>query len=110
MIRPQVANAVVFAFVVVLLAGFGVTAIMKARVAQENAVREDGRRGRAEPADPSLPDWFRRMDRNKDATVSRQEFVGTDAQFQAIDTDGDGAISPAEARAADGWFRNEVPD
>ena len=33
--------------------------------------------------------------------VSRREFLGTDAQFRAIDTDGDGLISIEEAEAYD---------
>ncbi len=40
------------------------------------------------------------MDRNRDGDVSRREFVGTDAAFRALDIDGDGLLSPAEARAA----------
>ena len=45
------------------------------------------------------PRWFRKMDRNRDGDVSRKEFLGTDEEFRAIDTDGDGLISPEEARA-----------
>ena len=51
------------------------------------------------------PLWFRKMDRNQDGDVSRREFVGTDAQFAQIDTDGDGLISAEEAERADAWFR-----
>jgi Ca2+-binding EF-hand superfamily protein len=49
------------------------------------------------PAD--VPEWFRAMDRNGDGDVSAREFVGPPALFKRIDTDGDGLISPAEARA-----------
>ncbi|WP_020468796.1 EF-hand domain-containing protein [Zavarzinella formosa] len=45
------------------------------------------------------PSWFRAMDRNGDGDVSRREFTGTAADFQKLDTDGDGLISPAEAEA-----------
>lgn len=44
------------------------------------------------------PDWFIRMDRNKDNDVSRKEFPGTDEQFQKLDADGDLLISAEEAR------------
>jgi Ca2+-binding EF-hand superfamily protein len=47
----------------------------------------------------AVPAWFTKMDRNNDGDVSRQEFLGTDEEFRAIDTDGDGLISPEEARA-----------
>lgn len=47
------------------------------------------------------PLWFRKMDRNGDGDVSRAEFLGTKAEFDAIDTDGDGLITLAEAEAFD---------
>jgi Ca2+-binding EF-hand superfamily protein len=47
------------------------------------------------------PLWFQKMDRNRDGDVSRKEFLGTDEQFKAIDTDGDGLISVEEAEAFD---------
>jgi hypothetical protein len=49
----------------------------------------------------SGPLWFRKMDRNNDGDVSAREFLGTPEQFRRIDSDGDGLISPAEARRAD---------
>jgi Ca2+-binding EF-hand superfamily protein len=43
------------------------------------------------------PDWFVRMDRNKDTDLTRQEFPGTDEQFRKLDADNDGLISGEEA-------------
>ena len=51
--------------------------------------------------------WFQKMDRNRDGDVSRKEFLGTDEQFRAIDTDGDGLISVAEAEAFDAKTRKK---
>ena len=47
------------------------------------------------------PVWFRKMDRNADGDVSRAEFVGTRAEFDAMDADRDGLISAREAEAVD---------
>lgn len=46
-----------------------------------------------------VPAWFTKMDRNADGDVSRKEWLGTEETFSEIDTDGDGLISAAEARA-----------
>ncbi len=49
----------------------------------------------------SGPEWFVRMDRNKDNDLTRDEFPGTDEQFAAIDADSDELISAEEALAFD---------
>ena len=43
------------------------------------------------------PEWFVRMDRNRDNDLTRSEFPGTDEQFAALDTDADALVSPTEA-------------
>jgi Ca2+-binding EF-hand superfamily protein len=61
-----------------------------------------------EPERPARgPLWFQKMDRNGDGDVSRKEFLGTEAQFKAIDTDGDGLISVEEAEAYDRRMRGK---
>jgi Ca2+-binding EF-hand superfamily protein len=66
----------------------------------------------ARPAPPPRPVtagplWFRKMDRNGDGDVSRREFPGTDEEFAAIDTDGDGLISRDEAERYDARMRKK---
>src|SRR5262249_29916790 len=62
----------------------------------------------ARPAyNPKTPLWFKRMDRNGDGDVSFREFLGTRAEFNAIDTDGDGLISPEEAERYDEKMRQK---
>jgi Ca2+-binding EF-hand superfamily protein len=70
-------------------------------------IARQGMRVGARPAPMRGPVWFLKMDRNRDGDVSRKEFLGTDEQFKAIDTDGDGLISLAEAQAYD---KRKQPD
>ncbi|MFM8270824.1 MAG: EF-hand domain-containing protein, partial [Gemmata sp.] len=53
------------------------------------------------------PVWFRKMDRNGDGDVSRAEYIGTNEEFVAIDTDRDGLISLEEAEAFDNKMRDK---
>ena len=48
------------------------------------------------------PQWFVFMDANRDAEISPREFPGSREKFAALDADGDGFISAAEAAAAGG--------
>jgi len=56
------------------------------------------------------PVWFRKMDRNADGDVSRSEFLGTKAEFDAIDGDKDDLISLAEAETFDAAARAKEGD
>src|SRR5262249_36636156 len=52
------------------------------------------------PRPASGPSWFRKMDRNHDGDVSPREFLGTRQQFDRLDRDLDGLLSPDEAKEA----------
>ncbi len=61
-----------------------------------------GSRGSSEPqvnAERTGPAWFLKMDRNRDGDVSLLEFLGSRQTFVALDKDGDGLLSAAEAAA-----------
>lgn len=47
------------------------------------------------------PEWFARMDRNKDNDLTRGEFPGTDEQFVELDADRDALVSAEEASLFD---------
>lgn len=57
--------------------------------------------------DNNAPEWIRKMDVNGDGFVSRAEFLGTPAQFERIDADDDGLISPEEAIRHDEAMRKQ---
>jgi len=61
----------------------------------------------AVPRPQKGPQWFRRMDRNGDGDISRSEFLGTKAEFDAIDTDHDDLIGLEEAEAYDAKMRKK---
>lgn len=71
-----------------------------AKFRNENAPRMDG--SNTAPTvtrTASGPDWFNKMDRNRDGDVSRREFLGSPGLFRKLDADGDGLITVGEASA-----------
>jgi len=73
-----------------------------------NTIAPAGNRDLRAGAATKGPLWFQRMDRNRDGYVSLREFLGTRAEFQKIDTDGDGLISPEEAEKADAQLKTQA--
>jgi Ca2+-binding EF-hand superfamily protein len=45
-----------------------------------------------------VPGWFADMDRNRDGELSRREFLGTSAQFDQFDRDGNDLINDKEVQ------------
>ena len=50
----------------------------------------------ARKSSQSSPRWFNGMDRNRDASLSWREFIGSREQFEELDKDSDGFISVSE--------------
>jgi len=65
--------------------------------------------GRMAPTPTTMvgPLWFRKMDRHGIGDVSFRNFLGTRADFDRIDTDGDGLISAEEAIRFDAQLRKQ---
>ena len=63
-----------------------------------------------QPARQAGPEWFVRMDRNKDNDLARGEFPGTDEQFESLDTDGDGLVDASEAIEFDNQSTQSEPE
>jgi Ca2+-binding EF-hand superfamily protein len=90
--------------------------LLSASVGVPNGLRfvtADGFAGGREaptPATTAGPLWFRKMDRHGIGDVSFRNFLGTRADFDRIDTDGDGLISVEEAEAYDRKMRLQQPD
>ena len=63
-------------------------------------VSRTGTRGTVRSAPKDQPEWFTRMDRNGDGDVTLKEFLGEKPDFEKLDTNKDGFIEPAEAKAA----------
>jgi Ca2+-binding EF-hand superfamily protein len=71
-------------------------------------VNEVGYRTQVQVVPPTRgPAWFRKMDRNADGDVSPREWLGTEEDFQKIDTDGDGLISAEEAERYDELLKKQ---
>ena len=66
---------------------------------------QDRRKGHA----PSGEDFVRRLDRNGDGKVSKQEFDGPDKHFRRLDRNRDGYLSSDEAPQGPPPNRNQGP-
>lgn len=74
---------------VVAQGDFGVIAQSRGQTEAENSLRTS--------QTPNGPLWFQRMDRNNDGDLSFREFLGPREDFQKLDENQDGLISPTEA-------------
>lgn len=55
------------------------------------------------------PEWFRKMDGNRDGDVSPREFLGKLETFRRLDADADGLISAGEAEKAESSIGQPSP-
>ena len=53
--------------------------------------------------DNRVPSGWNAMDRNGDGVISRDEWTGTQAEFDRLNTNGDRVLSPAELRNSGMW-------
>jgi Ca2+-binding EF-hand superfamily protein len=58
--------------------------------------------------DPAIDDLFARLDADKDGSISRQEWHGTEKAFKHIDADGNDSLSREEFRSPNARAWNEV--
>ncbi len=79
----------------------GITLAFGVGSSRNFVVRRSTPAGRPAPPRSDAPDWFTRMDRNGDGDVTLKEFLGEREDFVRLDTNKDGFIEPAEAKAAD---------
>ncbi len=79
----------------------GLGAIVHRELASVRAIRQ-----RVQAKTVSGPEWFARMDRNKDNDLARSEFPGTDQQFESLDADSDKLVSATEANEFDKQSNN----
>ncbi len=68
--------------------------------AAENANSEGSTTANVTSAETGPPGWFVKMDTNGDGDLVSREFLGTREQFKMLDTNADGFIDAAEAKAA----------
>lgn len=84
-----------------MAAELGTPAMFKLGGRGQRVTTPDGMMSGTAPMPTRGPMWFRKMDRNRDGDVSRREFLGPRARFDALDKDGDDLLSADEAEAAE---------
>lgn len=67
---------------------------------QESRMMEEASRPGVIREEFDGPEWFQKMDRNRDGDLTWREFLGPRAAFDRIDTDGDGFVTAREATGA----------